>query len=123
MTMSPPKAVRIMAEYESDGIWDVPLLPREALDGFRISPGLYARLQRWVARYAELERAEGLNGDRTHLGWPDFDREGYAIAFAVKAERPGWRVFYSDNGLLLDKALFRPGFRLVYPVEIPDHLN
>ncbi|WP_262408057.1 hypothetical protein [Sphingopyxis sp. OPL5] len=38
------KAVRIMAEYESDGIWHVPFLPRETLGGFRISPGLYARL-------------------------------------------------------------------------------
>jgi hypothetical protein len=44
MTIFQSKAVRIMAEWESDGIWPVPFLPREALDGFRISTGLYARL-------------------------------------------------------------------------------
>lgn len=110
------KAVRIMAGYESDGIWHVPFLPRETLDGFRISPGLYARLQRWVERYAELEHAEGLSGDRSHPDWPDFDREGYAIAFAVKAELPGWRVFY------VEESSRHLGFRLGSPVEIPDRM-
>lgn len=116
MNITPLKAVRIMAEYASDGIWHVPFLPRETLDGFRISPGLYARLQRWVERYAELEHAEGLSGDRTHPDWPDFDREGYAIAFAVKAELPGWRVFY------VEESSRHMGFRLASPVEIPDRL-
>ena len=117
MSISPCKAVRIMAEYASDGIWHVPFLPRETLDGFRISPGLYARLQRWVERYAELERAEGFSGDGTHPDWPNFDREGYAIAFAVKAELPNWRVFYVE-----ESSLTLPS-RAKSPIEIPDRLE
>jgi len=116
MNITPVKAVRIMAEYESDGIWHVPFLPREALDDFWISPGLYARLQRWVERYAKLERADGLTGERANPEWPDFDREGYAIAFAVKAELPDWRVFYVDEALLGQRSL------PMSLVEIPSYL-
>ncbi|QNO27637.1 hypothetical protein EEB18_001170 [Sphingopyxis sp. OPL5] len=76
-----------------------------------------------MERYAELEHAEGLSSDRSHPGWPEFDHEGYSIAFAVKAELPEWRVYYSDDGLLLDEACVERRYRLVYPVEIPDHLN
>lgn len=116
MNITPLKAVRIMAEYASDGIWHVPFLPRETLSGFRISPGLYARLQRWVERYAELERADGLTGERANPEWPEFDREGYAIAFAVKAELPDWRVFYVDEALL-DQPIVPMSL-----VEIPNYL-
>jgi hypothetical protein len=70
-----------------------------------------------VARYAELERAEGFSGDRAHPDWLDFDREGYAIAFAVKAELPDWRVFYVEESSL---ALPR---RAKSPIEIPDRLE
>jgi hypothetical protein len=111
------KAVRIMAEWCSNGIWSVPGLPPESLDGFRISPGLYARLQRWLQRYTDLDAAEDYSGDHTLEAWADFSAEGYAIAFAVKAELPDWRVVYVDECLL---DLRR---RLSVPIEIPARVN
>lgn len=117
MSMATRKAVRIMAEWCSDGIWRVSHLPPESLGGFRISPGLYARLQRWVGRYTELDTAEGCSGQQTLPEWIDFNAEGYAIAFAVKAELPEWRVFY------VDESLFDLGIRLSVPIEIPDRLS
>ncbi len=44
--MLPIKAVRIMADWASDGVWHLPGTPRESLDGFRISDELHARLRR-----------------------------------------------------------------------------
>ena len=117
MATAPIKAVRIMAEWCSNGIWRVPFLPPESLEGFRISPRLYVRLQRWVERYTELDTAENYTGNHTLPEWADFNIEGYAIAFAVKAELPAWHVFY------VDKAPLDLGIRLSAPIEIPRRLN
>jgi hypothetical protein len=111
------KAVRIMAEHFSNGLWRVGLLPPESLHGFRISSGLYARLQRWVNQYEELDKAEGYTGEHVLPGWTTFNAEGYAIAFAVKAELPDWHVVYVDETLL---AL---PFRTLANIEIPSKLN
>lgn len=117
MVIAPAKAVRIMAEWCSNGIWPVSFLSPESLEGFRISPELYARLQRWVQQYTELDTAEGCTGNHDHPEWADFNLEGHALAFAVKAELPEWCVIY------VDETLFDLGIRLSGPIEIPERIN
>jgi hypothetical protein len=111
------KAIRIMAEYASNGIWPVPHLLHATMDGFRISPDLYARLQRWVRRYYDLDRADGYTGLCQAPEWEAWNIEGYAIAFEVKAELPNWRVFY------VDETLIGLGLLKSVHIEIPDRLT
>lgn len=117
MELAPLWAVRIMAEFDSNGIWEVADAPWRSLEYFWISPVLFARLQRWVRRYEELETARLGLDLHDQPGWTDFNREGYDIAFAVKAELPEWRVVF------VDEPLFDLGSRAPRPIEIPLRLQ
>jgi hypothetical protein len=89
--------VRVMADYSCDGVWDIEgnACGTEELP---ISPALVERLRRWQAHYEAIEDAvEEENRLHRESDWTNFSAEGLAIARAVKAELPGWTVFYFDE--------------------------
>jgi hypothetical protein len=89
--------VRVMADYSCDGVWDIEgnSCGTEELP---ISPALVERLRRWQAHYEAIEDAiEEENQLPRESDWTNFSAEGLAIARAVKAELPGWTVFYFDE--------------------------
>lgn len=89
--------VRVMADYSCDGVWDIEgnSCGTEELP---ISPALVERLRCWQAHYEAVEDAiEEENRLPRESDWTNFSAEGLAIARALKAELPGWTVFYFDE--------------------------
>jgi hypothetical protein len=89
--------VRVMTDYSCDGVWDIEGNSCGA-EELPISPALVERLHRWQACYEAIDGAIQ-DEDRLHResDWTKFSAEGLAIARAVKAELPGWMVFYFDE--------------------------
>ncbi|MGJ0532784.1 hypothetical protein [Methylocystis sp.] len=89
--------VRVMADYSCDGVWDIEGNSC-GVEELPISPALVERLGRWQAQYEAIEDAlDEENRLRRESDWTNFSAEGLAIARAVKAELPGWTVFYFDE--------------------------
>jgi len=91
------KAVRIMCDFEADGVWSAPSIPNSTMEGFRVSDALWQRIQDWQRWY---ESQDGRKCPDPDFDLTGFVAEGYAIARAVKAELPDWIVLYSDEALL-----------------------
>jgi hypothetical protein len=89
--------VRVMADYSCDGVWDIEGNSCGA-EELPISPALVERLRLWQAHYEAIEDAvDEENRRHRESDWTKFSAEGLAIARAVKAELPGWTVFYFDE--------------------------
>jgi len=81
-----------MCDWDADGVWGAPAYG--SMEGFRVSPGLWARIQRWQDWYHTQNPS--LDPDPA-FDMEAFTAEGLLIARAVKAELPEWTVIYSDE--------------------------
>lgn len=90
------KAVRIMCDFEGDGVWSAPI-PNSTLEGFRVSDALWQRIQRWQRWH---DSQDGRLCPDPNFDLKGFVAEGYVVARLVKAELPDWIVLYSDEALL-----------------------
>jgi hypothetical protein len=88
--------IRVMPDYSSNGIWHRDGTHAEP-DELPVSPELLKRLARWADWYNVnddyLPEAERKN----RLDWPAFEREGVAVAYAIKQELPDWTVLWFDE--------------------------
>lgn len=85
--MTEEKFVRIMCDYQSDGIWDKNGAAAE-LDELPVSAGLRTRLRAWQLAFEEADMGSLPKS---------FSDDGREIAKAVKAELPEWTVIYFDE--------------------------
>jgi len=94
------KWVRVMADYASDGLWDMDGLCASA-EELPISELLQARLAAWCA-WHDRDCEDYLPVDKRTSEFPvaEFTSEGLAIARAIKAELPDWTVVYLDESRL-----------------------
>ena len=91
------KWVRIMADYDADGIWNI-RGAAEPADLLPISGVLRQRLLAWQRRYdKECEDYLPVAERTTEFDLADFSQEGLKIAQAIKAELPDWTVLYFDE--------------------------
>jgi hypothetical protein len=91
------KHVCIMAEHGCDGVWE-PGGSAGDLEALPISVALKDRFGSWISEYGKLvdpvvTQRRGL----APFNIVSFAMEGLAIANAVKAELPDWKVEYFDE--------------------------
>jgi hypothetical protein len=84
--------VRIMADHSADPLWHRDGCMAELAE-LPVSPPLIRRLGTWAQWY---EQNRSWEGDHS-FDYAPFSAEGLAIARAVKAELPAWRVTYWDE--------------------------
>ena len=90
------KAVRIMCDWCADGIWQAPTILNSCIEGFRVSDGLWQRIQRWQ-EWHDTQDPLLCTHDNPDFDLAAFVAEGLSIAKAVKREFPGWIVVYHDE--------------------------
>ena len=89
--------VRIMAVYGSEGVWQMDGT-EGVLDDLPVPVSLRDRLDAWQSVYDEHD---DMDDDAPKLDAERFAAEGLAIARAVKAALPDWRVIYFDEAKAL----------------------
>ena len=88
--------VRVMANYESDGLWSrdgVMMSPGD----LPVSPGLLQRHAAWCRWYEDSDFFVGPEQRTAAFDVDAFSAEGLAIARAIKGELPDRTVVYYDE--------------------------
>ncbi len=112
------KWVRIMCDYEANGVWDRAGRCCD-LDDLPVSPELRRAIRAWQEWY-EL----GCPGERFSRGFVSTAHAhmGLAIAIEVKVELPDWTVIYFDEEKLSLTHASKSRDRTFYEYEITGDL-
>ena len=87
--------VRVMADYSSDGLWDVDGCGF-GIDEMPVSAGLRNRIEVWCSWY-EKSKFYLPERDRPEFDLETFSEVGLQLARSIKAELPSWKVIYFDE--------------------------
>lgn len=94
------KYVRVMADHMSSGLWGNQGMMLEP-GVVTLTPQLEVRLAAWVSNYNKNCKDYLSNAvDSDEFDWDKHSADGLAIAKAIKAELPDWKVVYFDEAKL-----------------------
>jgi hypothetical protein len=116
MSISQDKWVRVMCDYEAEGLWEM-MGAAACLDDLPVSDELKRRLvawQDWFERDCQNYLPPSQRTARFDV--PAFSKEGLSIAQSIKSELPDWNVIYFDEEKARQRRIGDPRSTFEYPI-------